>query len=99
MRLHMIFFILEEVAIFQETLFGRLYWSKAISMEYNTYKLIDLWMNILVAITSFCTNSWVAYLMISFCNPEEITKSKNLFRILASLARMKGSSSTLDKLT
>jgi len=87
MSLHMIFFILEEGAIFLETIFGMLYWHGVISMEYNTYKLIDLLLNILVASANFCTNAWIAYLMISFCNPEEIRRSKSLFRRLATLAR------------
>ena len=70
-----------------ETLWGILYYQDVISMEHNTFKLIDLLLNMFVASANFCTNAWVAYLMISFCNPEEIGKSKSLFRTLAKLAR------------
>ena len=86
MTLHMIFFTVEELAIFSETLFGTLYWHNVIKVEYNTYKLIDLLLNIFVASANFCTNAWIAYLMISFCNPEEIGRSKSLFRTLARLS-------------
>lgn len=87
MTLHMIFFTVEELAIFSETLFGTLYWHDVIDVEYNTYKLIDLLLNIFVASANFCTSAWVAYLMISFCNPEEIGRSKSLFRTLARLSK------------
>jgi hypothetical protein len=87
MTLHMVFFVTEEVAILLETLWGVLYYQGAINMEHNTFKTIDLLLNMFVASANFCTNAWVAYLMISFCNPEEIGKSKSLFRRLSNLAR------------
>lgn len=87
MTLHMVFFVTEEVAILLETLWGILYYQDVISMEHNTFKLIDLLLNMFVASANFCTNAWIAYLMISFCNPDEIRKSKSLFRKLAKLAR------------
>ena len=87
MSLHLIFFLFLEVAIFSETLFGVLYWHDIMPMQYNTYKVIDVMLNIAVAVANFCTNAWIAYLMISFCDPDEIGKSKGLFKRLLSFQK------------
>lgn len=53
MTLHLYFFLAEEIAIFAETFFSIMYWHGVLKIDYNTYKVISVMLNILVALADF----------------------------------------------